>query len=133
MNVAEFLLEGKEDGRRALLVPGRDYSYGELRDATHNLANALVNAGGQKGDRVVLAADNSFFWVAAYLGTLQAGLVCVPLPTSLAAEDLNYIVRITEPRFAFVPAGFSEKHGDRFYGVPVLAPGDRTNGRNRGN
>jgi acyl-CoA synthetase (AMP-forming)/AMP-acid ligase II len=64
-----------------------------------------MSMGGKKGDRVIVIADNSFFWAAAYLGTLRAGLVCVPLPTSTVASELDYVLANTEARFGFVQHG----------------------------
>jgi acyl-CoA synthetase (AMP-forming)/AMP-acid ligase II len=92
----------------------KDYSYGELQSASADVANYLVAAGSKKGDRVILVSENSFFWVAAYLGTLRAGLVCVPLPTSLSAQDLDYIVQITEARHVFLQSGFAARNGAHF-------------------
>lgn len=113
-NVAQYLLDGKEDARRALLTLKGDYSYGELRSASADVARYLIAAGGQKGDRVILVSDNSFFWVAAYLGILRAGLVCVPLPPKISQEDFDYILETTEARFAFLQSGFAAKYAHRF-------------------
>ena len=55
-----------------------------------------LQMGGQKGDRVILVSENTFFWVATYLGVLKAGRVCVPLPSALSPDDLDYILEITE-------------------------------------
>ncbi len=103
-NIAEFLLDGKEPSRLALQLTNRGHSYGELQSASVDVARYLLSAGGQKGDRVVLASDNSFFWVASYLGTLWSGLVCVPLPTTLPRQDFDYILETTGARFAFMQA-----------------------------
>ena len=119
-NVTEFLLEGKPASRVALQFVGSEYTYGELRDAAADISRFLVEAGGQKGDRVILIADNSFFWVAAYLGILQAGLVCVPLPASLVPRDLTYVLELTEPQFAFMQAGFLTKQASHFRHLQVV-------------
>ena len=113
-NVTEFLLEGKDQTRLALQMLHRDYSYGELRSAASDIAKYLVEAGSQKGDRVILVSENSFFWVAAYLGTLRAGLVCVPLPTNLSPQDLDYIVQITEAPHAFLQSTFAARNRAHF-------------------
>ena len=119
-NVAHFLLDGKEPARVALRMIDRDHTYGELQSASFDIARHLVITGGQKGDRVLLVSDNSLFWVAAYLGTLQAGMVCVPVPTSIAAQDLDYIVKTTEAQFAFVQARFAISNKDHLLGLQVV-------------
>jgi acyl-CoA synthetase (AMP-forming)/AMP-acid ligase II len=113
-NVAQYLLGGKEDSRRALLTLKGDHSYGELRLVSADVAKYLTATGGHKGDRVILVSDNSLFWVAAYLGILRSGLVCVPLPPNISQSDFDYIVGITEARFAFLQSGFAAKHTHRF-------------------
>ncbi len=72
-----------------------------MKAAAESVADCLVAAGGKKGERVLLLAENGLFWVAAYLGILRAGMVCVPLPTKIAAEDLEFILSTTDPRFIF--------------------------------
>jgi long-chain acyl-CoA synthetase len=119
-NVAKYLLEGKEDSRRALLTLKGDHSYGELRLASADVAKYLIATGGWKGDPVILVSDNSFFWVAAYLGILRAGLVCVPLPPNIPQSDFDYIVEITEASFAFLQSGFAAKHTHRFPGEGLI-------------
>jgi acyl-CoA synthetase (AMP-forming)/AMP-acid ligase II len=113
-NVAEYLLAGKEESQQALLTLQGSHSYGELRSVSAAVAKYLVGAGGLKGERVLLVSENGFFWVAAYLGILRAGLVCVPLPPTIALQNLDYILEITEPRFAFLQSGFAVRHATRF-------------------
>jgi len=113
-NVAEYLLDGKEDARQALLTLQGSHSYGELRSASADIAAYIVRAGGQKGERVVLVSDNSFFWVAAYLGILRAGLVAVPLPPVISQQDYDYVVGLTEARFGLLQTGFAARREHRF-------------------
>ena len=112
-NVGDFLLNGKEPARVALRLLHTDYSYGDLAAASDDVAKYIVQKGGQKRDRVILVSENTFFWVAAYLGILKAGLVCVPLPSALSPDDLDYILETTEARFAFLQHGFAVRNGSR--------------------
>ena len=102
MNVYDYLLEGKPDASPALLMLQGEKSYGELRSAARAVARFIVESGGVKGDRAIVLAENGPFWVAAYLGVLRAGLVCVPLSPTLPAAELAEIMTLTEPRFLFV-------------------------------
>jgi acyl-CoA synthetase (AMP-forming)/AMP-acid ligase II len=63
-----------------------------------------------KGDRVLLLADNSFFWVASYLGILRAGLVCVPLPPAISFEEFSYNPSVTGARVAFAEVRHARQH-----------------------
>ena len=109
MNVCDYLLEGKPESKTALLTLRAEYTYGQLRSAAASVAAYLVASGGRKGERIVLLADSSFFWAAAYLGIIRAGMVCVPLPAGITPEDLQYVLDITEPRFAFVESKISAR------------------------
>ena len=114
-NTADFLLAGKPPDRVALRLLDGDFTYGDLSDASSEFASRLVNNGAAQGDRVIMLSGNSFHWVAAYLGILRAGMVCVPLPGTLSAQDLAYMVVHTEARLAFVQNQIAMKH------APTLA------------
>ena len=118
--MTEYLLEGKESSRVALRLLNKDHTYGELRAASDALAGCMLEAGGGKGDRALLVSENSFFWVAAYLGILKAGLVCVPLPATLSTEDVNYIVQLTGARFALLQRSYALKNSAPFRQALVI-------------
>ena len=123
-NVADYLLAGKPPQRVALRLLHADHTYGELQTAADAVASYLVRAGGRKGDRAILIGENSFFWVAAYLGTLQAGMISVPLPPAIAPEDLDSIRETTEARIAFVQAGLVKKNAGRLQGSCLVTDRD---------
>lgn len=117
LNAAEFLLRDKDPERIALRFVSRDFSYGELGRAVGAVAHYLHDAGGFKGDRVLLIGDNSFFWVASYIGTLAAGLVSVPLPVTVSPQVLDQIIQTTGAKIAFIQAGQARKIGNRLQGL----------------
>lgn len=124
-NVANFLLDGKEAARTALLLLDRSYTYGELQSSAAAVAHYLLSQGGRKGDRVVLASENSFFWVSAYLGTLLAGMVSVPIAPNVAPDELEHIARLTEPRFAFLQSKVALASGARLGAAAVITEAAR--------
>lgn len=97
----------------ALRMLDRDHTYGDLQSASSRVAAFLASTGRQKGERVVLVADNSLFWVASYLGILRAGLICVPIPTSISAQDFDYILQTTESNLVFAQFRFAATNSDR--------------------
>lgn len=120
VNVADFLLEGHDLGKTALLPVGKAHSYAELKSAVAKIADYLLRAGAQKGDRILLIGDNSLFWVAAYLGTMHAGLVSVPLPISIAPEHLEFVIQTTGAKIALLHSTFCRKHVELLAGLHVL-------------
>ncbi|TMB87877.1 MAG: long-chain fatty acid--CoA ligase, partial [Chloroflexi bacterium] len=87
--------------RTAIRFFGRSITYRELDAAANRFANALIDLGVKKGDRVALFMPNCPQMVIAYYGGLRAGAVVVPcsplyveseLEHQLADSDANVIV-----------------------------------------
>ena len=119
-NVADYLLEGKEASRIALQFVQQDCTYGRLQSAATAIANYLLEIGAVKGDRAILLSENSFFWVAAYLGIMRAGLVAVPLPRDISPNDLTHVFLSTEARLAFTEAGSLAREQEPFRGLHIV-------------
>jgi long-chain acyl-CoA synthetase len=101
MNVCDYLLEAKPITATAVLTLQGEHTYGQLQEEASKIAKFLTKSGFAKGDRAILVADSSFFWVTAYLGILRAGLVCVPMAPGSTPEELQYVFEITKPVCAF--------------------------------
>jgi long-chain acyl-CoA synthetase len=125
-NVTDFLIEGKEADRIALRLLHSEHSYGELRNAATDIAAYLRELGCRNGDRVLLIGNNSFFWVAAYLGIRRAGLVCVPLPNTISPDDLKYVLDVTEVRVALTQASFAVKNHAHLGRIHLLTDSEIT-------
>jgi long-chain acyl-CoA synthetase len=106
-----------EAGDVGLLTASGEHSYGELRQAATAVADFLIQSGAGKGERILLLSDNSFFWVASYLGTLRAGCVSVPLSPGVSSEDLNLIIGSCAIRMGFI-------HGEVSRGQLVIFPSE---------
>src|SRR5260370_37648014 len=96
-NIAAFLLEAKTPSQLALILADSQHTYGEIVESVENTARWLLATGHQKGDRIVLLAENNLFWVIAYLATLRAGMVCVPLTYNTTEAILASVVSSTVP------------------------------------
>ena len=68
-------------------------TYAELRQTAATMAAWLRDCGHPAGARVAFLAGNSPRWVAAYLGTLAAGCVAVPLDTAFHADQVVRLLR----------------------------------------
>ncbi|PWU18012.1 MAG: AMP-dependent synthetase [Verrucomicrobia bacterium] len=88
MNVANSMLSVGKDADPAVLSDGTILTYQELRTQTSHVSSCLLARGHQKGDRIGLFAENSPFFVTAYLAIIRAGLVAVPLQVELSPDAL---------------------------------------------
>lgn len=87
----ELFAEGARSGpdRVALVHGGERFTHAELHAGAARVANLLVAAGVTPGDRVGMVIPNSAAYVHAYLGTLLAGGVAVPLHADNDADTIR--------------------------------------------
>ena len=75
-------------------------TYRQLDERTARVARALVGLGVGKGDRVAFQVDKSIETVVAYLGSLRAGAVFLPLNTAYQRDEVAYFLGDAEPTVA---------------------------------
>jgi len=84
------------------MVGGHTYSYRDFERLTRNVAEALIAAGIQKGDRVALLAESSPLWVISWFGSARAGAVVVPILNDFTAEQIENIIAHSGARIVLV-------------------------------
>ncbi len=84
-------------------------TYKQLNEKANQFANALLERGLKRGDRIVTFALNSAEHYISQLGTFKAGMVLVPINVMLADDVVSYIIKQTEPSFSVVEARFIQK------------------------
>ena len=79
------------------LHPHLPNTYGELLDASANIASALLGALPDLNEqRIAFPAVPGFEYAAAQWGIWRAGGIAVPLPSDYPALELEYIIHDTE-------------------------------------
>lgn len=68
-------------------------SYRQLHEAVNRFANALVNLGVKKGDRVAIYLPNSPQFAIAFYGTLKAGGIIAPVNPIYTPRELEFILQ----------------------------------------
>jgi malonyl-CoA/methylmalonyl-CoA synthetase len=99
VNLHELLIGEDVDPDRLALddATGTTWSYAGLRRESARIANALVTAGVQPGDRVAVYAEKCAAIVTVYLACLRAGAVVLPLNTAYTSHELDYLLRDAAP------------------------------------
>ena len=108
MNLAEALLQGAHthpDG--AAITAPEPVTYSQLADVAQRLATRLAETV-QRGDRVVLLAGNDAVFVDAYLATLAAGGVAVPVNAASPSLELARELAVVEPALVIASPGFAD-------------------------
>jgi len=97
----------REHPRRLFLSApaGRQLTYEALRDKSASLACALQRRGVACGDRVAAQVEKSLEAVLLYVACLRMGAVFVPINVASSPNELDYLLRDSNPRIAVVPPG----------------------------
>ena len=92
-------------GKVAYNVTGagaRTYSYAQVRDVARRGAAALAHSGLGRGARAAILAENRAEWALADWSCLCAGVVDVPIYSTLPASQAGYIIEDSGASLVFV-------------------------------
>jgi long-chain acyl-CoA synthetase len=82
----------------ALIFFGAKTSYAELDRAADGFAHVLRSLGVEKGDRVSLHLPTSPAFVIAFMGTMRAGAIAVPMNPLYVERELSILFEQTRPK-----------------------------------
>jgi len=122
MNLASVLLAraSTEPGATALAAESGPVSYGDLDGRSARLAGVFL-ARLEPGSRVAVVAPNGPAFVVAYLASLRAGMIAVPLDPGAPALELTKALATVGAAIVVASEGNVPKRGLDGYDVVALA------------
>ena len=111
---ARALVEIARDGRR------REWSFGEVADASARLAGAFTARGVGRGDVVLTLIGNRPEWVLAMVACFRIGAVALPCNEQLRAGDLRARLDAAGPRLVVADERNADELSDAGVDCPVM-------------
>jgi acetyl-CoA synthetase len=103
MNFARDVVDSARAGDRALVEIARDgarreWTFGEVADASARVAGTLLARGVGRGDVVMTLIGNRPEWVLTMVACFRIGAVALPCNEQLRAKDLRQRLDIAQPK-----------------------------------
>lgn len=84
----------------------REISWSVFNEKANRVANALINCGIKKGDKVAILLMNCLEWLPIYFGILKTGALAVPLNFRYSSEEIKYCLDLAEVNLLIFGAEF---------------------------
>ena len=125
MLVHEFLENSakRAPDKVALICAGQRLTYRQVDEDANRVANGLLAAGVQRGDRVAVWLPNSVEVVLAIFGILKAGATFVVVNTTTKVDKLAYVLNNCQAKVLFAPGRQAETVAEVMAAVPSLTLG----------
>ena len=120
LNLAKLLEDSTKNhpDKVAIIFGDNRFTYKQINTAANQVANSLVKANIQKGDKVALSCPNLPYFPIAYNGILKAGAAVVPLNILLKRDEVTYHLKDSDAKAYFcyegneqLPMGEEGYHG----------------------
>ncbi|MBA2881626.1 fatty-acyl-CoA synthase [Desulfosalsimonas propionicica] len=106
--------------KTALIFQDREMTYTELEAACNQTANALLDLGVKKYDRVAILAHNTLHHVLTWLGCCKAGAVYLAVNYLLRGPDIQYCINHSESTVFIVEDSLYELVKDVLAEMPTV-------------
>ncbi|MBN2515099.1 MAG: acyl-CoA synthetase [Deltaproteobacteria bacterium] len=82
--------------KKAMIFGDKSLTYAEMEDECNRVANALIDLGVKKYDRVAILAHNTIHHVLTWFGCCKAGAIYLAVNYMLRGKDISYCINHSE-------------------------------------
>ena len=82
--------------KKAVIFGDKSLTYAEMEDECNRVANALIDLGVKKYDRVAILAHNTIHHVLTWFGCCKAGAIYLAVNYMLRGKDISYCINHSE-------------------------------------
>ena len=108
MSLFERLYQSERAAQVAVLYEHAEFTYGEMRQRTVEVAEALTALGIGAGDRVAILLNDSPEFITSFVATISLGAIAVPINLALRREDQLFILKDSGAGAAIVEANVAD-------------------------
>jgi malonyl-CoA/methylmalonyl-CoA synthetase len=94
--------------RVGLEFSGREYTFGDIEQASNRIAHLFRADGCQPGDRVAVYLKNCVELIYVYLACVKLGLVFVPINILYRGREIEFLLKDAEPKGLVIHSGCAE-------------------------
>ncbi|RLB01605.1 MAG: acyl-CoA synthetase [Deltaproteobacteria bacterium] len=89
-------------GKKAVIFGDKSLTYSEMENECNRVANALIDLGIEKYDRVAILAHNTIHHVLTWFGCCKAGAIYLAVNYMLRGKDISYCINHSESKVFIV-------------------------------
>ncbi len=117
MTVGDMLARGaaKFPDKTAVIDGKSSFTFQQFNERVNRLANALLERGLKKGDRLGVQTANCHQFIELYFAAAKTGAIFCPYSGLVTEKELAYLIDYSEPRFVFYGSAFEP-------GLKAVAP-----------
>jgi acyl-CoA synthetase (AMP-forming)/AMP-acid ligase II len=95
-------------------------SWAQFDDRISRLANALIERGVRKGDKVFIFGRNSINWLETYFAVMVTGAWAVPLNFRFDNENIKYCADVAQPVTFFMDEEYAQRISAIRFELPTV-------------
>jgi len=98
ITMGHFVRKGAREfsDRVAIKYMGKEQTFSQVNERTNRLANGLMSAGVEKGERIAILLDNCPQWIETDFAIMKTGAVRVGLNVRLSMQEHEYSLKDSE-------------------------------------